>query len=185
MHRTTDERDPLVTLLAQVNHGELAAFDVVDTDAAPRGIRAAVDEDHRHAAAGMDRELRRLLRDGRDQDAAHALLEQQVEIIGLARRVAIAVTDVQRHAGGPSDLLDAFRHVREEGVRRVEYDVRDGSTVPGPQLPAGFVANESEFLDRPQDLAARRFADPVGAVQDVGHGAHRHAGTRSDVLDPG
>ena len=183
MHRATDERDPLVALFAQVGHGELATLDVVDTDTAPRGIGAAVDEDDRHPAAGVNRELGRLLPNRGDQDAAHPLFEQQIEIVRLACDVAIAVADVERHAGGPGDLLDALGHIGEERVRRVEDDVGDGPAVPRTQLTTGLVADEAELLDGAQHLVASWFADPVGSVQDVRHGADGHACPSGDVLD--
>ncbi len=142
-----------MALLAQMGDGEFAAFHVVDADAAPRRVGTAVDEDDGHAAAGMDGELRRLLGDGGDQDAAHPLFEEEVEVVRLTRRIAVAVADVQRHAGRAGDLLDALGHVGEERVRRIEDDVGDGAAVSRPQLSTGLVADEAELLDRPQHLA--------------------------------
>ncbi len=183
LHRTTDERDALMALLAQMGDGEFATFHVVDADAAPRRVGTAVDEDDRHAAARMDGELRRLLGDGGDQDAAHTLFEEEIEVVRFTCWISVAVADVQRHAGRAGDLFDALGHVGEEGVRRIEHDVGDGAAVSRPQLPPGLVADEAELLDRSQHLAARRFADHVGAVQDVGHGAHRDSGMGRDLLD--
>ena len=68
----------------QVGHGEDPALDVVDADAAEVGPAAAVDEHDGDAAARQHVERRGVLVDGRDEHAAHPLLEQQFEVVALA-----------------------------------------------------------------------------------------------------
>ena len=173
-----------MALLAQVRDSEVAAFDIVDTDAAPSSAGLAVDEHDRQPTPGEDIELRRLLLHRRDQHPPHPLLEQQVEVVRLPERVPVAVAQVQRDSGAAGDLLDASGHVGEEGVRRIEHDIGDRSAEPGPQLTAGLVAHEAELCDRSDYFAAGRFADGVRPVQDVRHRSDRHSGQGRHVLHP-
>ena len=78
-HRTADERDALVPVLAEVGHREYATLHVVDTDAAPGSAAGAIDEDHGDALATQHIERRRVMVDRGDQDAAHPLLEEQLD----------------------------------------------------------------------------------------------------------
>ena len=123
-----------MSLLAQMGHGERAAFDVVDADAAPAGAGAAVDEDDRDVLAQEHVERRRVLVDRRDQHAAHALLQEQLEVVALPRFVAVAVADEDGDVVGAGHLLDPLGHVGEERVGGVEHHVGDRAAPPEPQL---------------------------------------------------
>ena len=85
---TADERDPFVALLDAGGYGELAAAYVVDADAAPVGAPVARRSTSTTGtpSAGRLRSSGASSFGGGDEHAVHALLQQQVEIFGLARR---------------------------------------------------------------------------------------------------
>ena len=72
-----------VVLFAEVGHGERAALDVIDADAAEAGPAVAVDEHDGDAPAGEPVERCGVLVDGRDEHAANPLLQQQFEVVAL------------------------------------------------------------------------------------------------------
>ena len=72
---------------------------------------------------------------------------EQLEVVGLAGGVAVAVAHVQRHAVGPGGLLDALGDVGEERVGGVEHQVGDRPAASGPQLAPRLVAHEPELGD--------------------------------------
>ena len=183
-HRTTDERDPLVSLLAEVGDGQHAAFDIVDSDAAPARSAGAIDEDHRDPLPQHHVQRRRVLIDRRDQNAADALLLQQVQVFTLPARVAVAVADEHGHPVSPGDLLDPLRHIGEERVGGVEHHVRDRPAAAGSQLTARLVAHETKLGDRLKHPGLRGVRHQLRPVQHVRDRPYRHARPCSDVLDP-
>jgi len=184
-HRPAHERDPLVALLAQVGHGQRAALDVVDSDAAPARASLPVDEHDRDALAPEHRERRHVDLHRRDQHPPHPLLEQQLEVVRLARNITVAVADEESDGSRPGDALDALGDVGEERVRGVEHQVGDRAALAGAELSPGLVADETELGDGPQHAFPRRLGHQVRAVEDVRDRSDRHAGESGHVLDAG
>ena len=115
---------------------------------------------------------------------SHALLQEQLQVVGFSSAVAVAVADEERDGVRASDLLDALGDVGEERVRGVQHHIGDRPALAGSQLTSGFVADEAQLGDRVEHLGPRRFGDHLRPVQDVRHRPDGDAGSGRDVLDP-
>ena len=73
---------------------------------------------------------------GGHEHASHPMVEQQLDVLGLPCRIAVAVADEQREAVRSDDVLDTPGDVGEERVGGVEHHVGDRAAQPGPQLPS-------------------------------------------------
>ena len=99
VERSAREQDAATAGLDQMLGREPAAELVIHADRAELlVVAAAVDEHRRGPALAQPAQPRTDLAVGRDQDAAHALLLEEVEVAGLALDVLVAVAEDHRQA---------------------------------------------------------------------------------------
>ena len=80
-----------MALFAEVGHGECAALDVVDADAAEAGPAVAVDEHDGDASRASPSSGAVSWSTGVTSTPRTRCCEQQLEVVALTRRVAVAV----------------------------------------------------------------------------------------------
>ena len=166
--------------------GEPAAEIVVDAHGAELLILAApVDQDGRRAALPQSAQVRADLAIGRDQDATHALLLEEVEIARLAVDVVVAVAEDHRQAVARSLALGPSGEVGEERVAHVEDDEPHRRAAADAQLPRRVVAHVAELLDRRAHATDGLRRHLLAVIEHVRDGAHRHPRLLSDVTDVG
>ena len=183
-HRPTDEGDPLVPLLQQMRHGEVAAEHVVDRHRALAvGRRSAVHEHHRSAPALQPREPVMGAGHRRDQDPLHPVLLQQFQVVRFLDLLIVAVAQDDGQARLAGLVLDPACHVGEERVRHVEHDQPYGPAPPGPELARRLVPDETQMLDGRLHPAAGGLGHHVRPVEHVRDSAHRNARVRGNVPD--
>ena len=177
-----DVGDALVPEGEEVAHGELAAAQIVDADAAFVVGRAVGDPDDRGPPRPQTLDAGGHGRDGHDQHALDTLLLEHPHVRVFLGRVLVAVADDHRIARLARPVLDAARQVGEEGIRQVQQHEPDDASGAGAQMPRALVADESELVDDVEDPLARLRGHDLGAVQDVRDGADGHVRAPRDLL---
>ncbi len=154
--RSAGEEDAAAAGLEQVTRSEVPAELVVDADGAEGVVFAAsVDEYCGRAALAESTQPRAHLPVRRDQDAAHPLLFEEVEVAGLAVDVLVAVAEDHGQPVLGGLAFRAAGEIGEERVAHIEHDEADRRAAPDTQLSRRVVAHVPELVDR---LRTRRTA---------------------------
>ncbi len=168
----------------QVIGGEPSAELIVDAHRAePLVVAAPVDQDGRRAALAEAPQLRTDLAIRRDQDAAHPLLLEQIEVAGLTLDVFGAVAEDHREPVPGGFALRSAGEIREERVPDVEHDEPHRRAAPHAQLPRGVVAHIAQHLDRFADPADGIRRDLLAMVQHIRDRADRDSRPLGHIAD--
>jgi hypothetical protein len=167
-----------------VRRGQRPAGHVVDRYRA--GLRPrhdAVDEHERDAALDERVEVAAAHVRRCDEHAADPLLHEQREVLRLLPWVLAAVAYHHPQAGRARDVFGPAGHFDEERVRHVQHQQSDNATAARPELARTLGPYIAEFLDGRQHQRAVLRRYHLRPVDDIGHGAQRHARPAGHVLD--
>jgi hypothetical protein len=166
-----------------VGGGRVPALDVVDAHGRVQvGPHPLVHDDDGDPPPVQALELAFDVADGRDEDAVHPLLLEQLQVAALALVAAVAVGQQHREPAPRGEALDPASEVDEERVPDVEGDQADRGAPADPQLPRGVVAHVPEFLDRLRDAPAGARGDAVRGVEELRDGGRGHARVHRHLL---
>jgi len=130
-----------------------------------RGIRSALDQDHRGALRPQQDEARQVLCRWRGEAPGETAFFEEAHVDVLPLGGVVAVTDQHGESAFRSSALDAAGDVRDEEVPGVEHDEADRRAASGAQSSRLVVQKEPDFRDGAPDPVRPRGVRLIGGSQ--------------------